>query len=279
MALSQDLAGLAHLLEPFHFLDPNIEQAHARALDPEQHRGHGAAHSRHVDEMSSVGADRGPEIEHDRFAFQSRPDRGDRGPFDLGHGLELELGHGHERPGIAGGYRYVGLPLLDRIDGEPHRRLPAPFAERLAWLVVHLDCHVGVDHARGLLQPRPLAEQRIDHRAVAEQQELDIGMAGERQLGTGNDYLCPMVSPHGVEGDADFLGHGAGHYSVGAGHNRGAENQPSPGPFFALSFFTGGFFLAPALSAAGLSVESAANGRAESFGGAGCSNTAPTLRG
>ena len=39
-------AGLAHLLQAFDFLDADIEQAHGRALDVEQHARHGAPHGR-----------------------------------------------------------------------------------------------------------------------------------------------------------------------------------------------------------------------------------------
>ena len=53
--------------------------------------------------------------------------------------LEIEARHGHQRAGIAGRDRDVGLALLDRVDGQPHRRLPAPVAQRLARLVVHAD--------------------------------------------------------------------------------------------------------------------------------------------
>ena len=104
--------------------------------------------------MPGIGADRGAEIEHDRFALQRRPDRGNRRTLDPGHGPELELGHRHQRAGVAGGDRHVRLALLHRVDGEPHRGFPAPLAQRLARLVVHLDRHVGVHDTRALLEPR-----------------------------------------------------------------------------------------------------------------------------
>jgi hypothetical protein len=44
---------------------------------------------------------------------------------------------------------------------------------------VHLDHDVGVDQARCRLEPRPGIDQRSHHGAVAEQQEFDLGMAGE----------------------------------------------------------------------------------------------------
>src|SRR5262249_55864034 len=38
-------------------------------------------------------------------------------------------------------------------------------------------------------------------------QKLDVLIAGKRELSARNDDRSPMVSPHGVERDADFMGH------------------------------------------------------------------------
>src|SRR5713226_3543066 len=43
---------------------------------------------------------------------------------------------------------------------------------------------------------------------VAEKKEFDVGMAAEGQFRARNDHCCPMVAPHGVERNADFVGHG-----------------------------------------------------------------------
>ncbi len=48
------------------------------------------------------------------------------------------------------------------------------------------------------LQRRTGREQRLDRRAVAEQQEFDVRMAPLRQLRAGDDHRGPMVPPHGV---------------------------------------------------------------------------------
>ena len=142
---------------------------------------HRAAHHRHVDQVLGVGADRGAEVEHDRFAAQRRPERGDRRPLDPGHRLQVEFRHRHQRAGVAGRDRDIGLALLHRVDGEPHRRLPAPVAQRLARLVVHPDRDVGMDDPRRGLEPRMRVEQRLDRGPVAEQDELGVGVARQRQ--------------------------------------------------------------------------------------------------
>ena len=95
IALAQDAAGLAHLLQPLYFLDADIEQANGWPLDIEQHARHSAAHGGEIDQVHFVGADRGPDIEHDRLAFDRRPKRCDRRTFDALDHLEVEACHGH----------------------------------------------------------------------------------------------------------------------------------------------------------------------------------------
>ena len=133
--------------------------------------------------------------------------------------LRSNLRHRHQRAGIAGRDRDVGFALLDRIDGEPHRRLPAAMPQRLARLVVHAGrrrrCATS---ARFGLEPRQLVEQRLDHGAVAEQQELDVGVAGRatpRRRGTTTEGA--MVAAHGVKRDADLIRHGATLTALDAG--------------------------------------------------------------
>ena len=147
---------------------------------------------------------------------------GDRRALDPRHGAQVELRHRHQGAGVAGRDRDIGLALLHRVDREPHRRLPAALAQRLARLVVHLDHDVGVDEPRGRLQPRPRVEQRRDHGLVAEQHELGVGMAGKRKIGPGNDDRRPDVAPHGVERNSDLLGH------VRPGRPSCARNRAAP---------------------------------------------------
>ena len=159
--------------------------------------------------MLGIGADAGAEIEHDQFAAHRRPARRDGGAVDARHGPEVEFRHRHQGAGIAGRDGDIGLAALDRIDGEPHRTFPAALAQRLARLGVHRNRDVGVDEAGDGLQRRAGGEQRLDDRAVAEQQEFDVRMPPQRQFRAGDDHRGPMVSPHGVERDTDFIGHGA----------------------------------------------------------------------
>jgi hypothetical protein len=74
---------------------------------------------------------------------------------------------------------------------------------------MHLHHDIGVHQVRSGLQIRAGNEQRLEFGAVAEQQKLDVGMTLEGQFRSGNHNRCPMVTPHGVERDTDFMGHGA----------------------------------------------------------------------
>ena len=127
---------------------------------------------------------------------------------------------------------------------------------------------------RGGLEPRTGVEQRVDHGAVAEQEELDVGMSAERELGARNDHRGPMVSPHGVERDADFLGHGCDN-TVLSRRAAPVRQQAADIPLFRqLATSSGPFSPSPFFSAA-----SAANGCPAASPAAGASNTAPGLRG
>ena len=133
------------------------------------------------------------------------------------------LRHRHQRAGIAGRNGDIRLALLHRIDGKPHRRLPAALAQRLAGLVVHLDRDVGVHELRGRLELGTRVEQRLDGARDRRTAEFDVGMAAERQFGPRNDHRCPMVAPHGVERDADFMRAWPRQYRARrASHNRGS---------------------------------------------------------
>ena len=85
-----------------------------------------------------------PTVEHDAFAAERRPERGDRRPVDVRRRPQAEPRHRHQRAGIAGRDREIGLALLHRLDRAPHARAPAAVAERLARLLVHPDGDIAV---------------------------------------------------------------------------------------------------------------------------------------
>ena len=153
---AQQFGRLADFLAALHFLDADIEQADGRALQVEQRAGHRRAHHGQRLQMVRVAADRGAEIEHHRVAACGRPDRRQRRAVDALQHAQAESRHRHQRAGIAGGDRDIGLALFDGVDRLPHRRHLAAAAQRLARLVVHADGDGGVKHLRHLFQRRML---------------------------------------------------------------------------------------------------------------------------
>src|SRR6478752_2981383 len=79
--------------------------------------------------------------------------------------------------------------------------------QRLAWLVLHANRNVGVDHARGGFQRRLPLQFRFDRCPVADQQELHFRMPSQRQRGPGDDNARTDVAPHGVNRDANLAWH------------------------------------------------------------------------
>ena len=207
--LAEDAAGFTDRLEALDLFHADVEQPHARPVDLMEHTGHRAAHHRHVDQLFRIRPDRRAKIKHDAGALHGRPKCGNRRALDPRQHSQIELGHRHQRAGVAGRHRDVGLAFLDRVDGEPHGRLPAAVAQRLTRLIVHPNRDVGVDEPASRFELRMGGEQRFDPAPVADQDERAVGMLRQRQRRAGNDHRGSMVTPHGVERDADVLGHGS----------------------------------------------------------------------
>src|SRR5262249_43419641 len=77
-----------------------------------------------------------------------------------------------------------------------------------------------MDEARGSLERS--GQERSNLRLIAEQQELDVGMALQRQGGARHDHRCALVAPHGVERDTHLIRHG-----LTLAPSSGARNAPS----------------------------------------------------
>ena len=186
---------------------PTLSRPTVGRLDVEHDARHRRAHDREVDEVLGVGADRRADVEHDRFAAQRRPHRRDRRAFDQRHRAQADFGHRHQRAGVAGRNRAIGLAFLDRVDRLPHRGGAPPRTQRLARLVRHLDRDFAVDDARLALERRIRGQQRRDRLLVAEQNEIDVGPALERDRRRVQHDRGPVVAAHRVERYANVLFH------------------------------------------------------------------------
>jgi hypothetical protein len=165
----------------------------------EQGTRHRCPHHGELEQLLGVGTDRGPAVEKQAFSLEGRPQTGNRGAVDFRRRLQANLGHRHQRAGIAGRNGEIGGAGLHRIDRQPHARLPAAAAERLARTVVHAHGNVGVGEGRCGLDPRVSVEDRAHSGLIAKQGETDVRVAGEQDIGARDDDLGTLVSAHHIE--------------------------------------------------------------------------------
>ena len=145
--------GLADFLAALDFLGPDIEQADGRARLDRTAR----SPSRRPSPPAPPDDDASPPMVAPRSSTTESPRIVGHTPamrraVDPRQRAQVEARHRHQRAGIAGGDRDIGLALLHGVDRKPHRRVLAAAAQRLARLVVHADGDVGMDDARGRLQ-------------------------------------------------------------------------------------------------------------------------------
>ena len=107
---------LANLLAALDLLDADIEQADGRPLQSNSTLAMALPITASADQMCAVAADGGAEVEHDRLASQRRPERRRAPAGRCPAASQAEPRHRHQRAGIAGRDRDVGLALLDRVD-------------------------------------------------------------------------------------------------------------------------------------------------------------------
>ena len=158
--------------------------------------------------MARIRADGGADVQHDAFAAHRRPDRGDGRTVDLRHGAQAELRHGHQRAGIAGGDRNVGLALLHRFERAPHGRLLPPLPQGLARLFIHADRDFGVVKRRNRLERGMLIQQRKALGLLPMNHEGAVRMALQRDCGSRDDDGGTEVATHGVQGYSHLASHG-----------------------------------------------------------------------
>ncbi len=132
--------------------------------------------------MLGIGADRGANVEDDRFPPQRRPKHGNSRPVNRRNHVQANLGHRHERAGVTRGKGGIGLAPFDGFERLPHRRGAPAVAQRLAGLVFHTDFDIRVPHARDAGEPRIGCKQGFQPRLIAEKRETE-GMLGQRERG------------------------------------------------------------------------------------------------
>src|SRR5690606_730220 len=197
---------LASLVGSLDLLDADVEQPYGRLLDVVKGPGHGGAHQRVFAKLPRGGADIGADVQHDALAADGRPQGSDGGALDIGDWLQHRLGHGHQRAGVARGHGDVGFAFLHRFQREPHAGAAAA-PKRLARLVIRPDNDVRMDNLRPCCQPGVSRQDRRDLSLIAKEQDLELGMADQREVGAWKHHLWSMITAHGVERYDPLSGH------------------------------------------------------------------------
>lgn len=205
--VAQHLGGELDVLVALHLFGANVQQGHQRRLHAEHDAGEGRAHDGEIDEMTRLGADIGADIENDGLAAHGGPQRGDSRALDAVERTELELGHGHERAGVAGRDGGGGLAILHGLDRPPHGRLAAT-AQRLAGLVVHAHHIGGRANFDDLDKPRLAGDQLFKLVLTSVQQKTRARMTDARNGDAVDHGTGGVVATHGVDRDDKRTGFG-----------------------------------------------------------------------
>ena len=231
--LAQDAAGLAYLFQPLGLLDADIEQAHGRPIEVEQHARHRAAHGGEIDEVRAsapIEAPRSSTIDAPRSVGHSAAIAGRSIP---GIVLRLNFAIAISAPVLPADTATSASPfftasMASHIDDFQRPLRSAWLGLSSIWTTTSLWTSREAACSRGRA-----ASSGATTRLVAKQEKLDVGVPGQRQLGAWNDHAAPVVTPHGVERDADFSGHEFDIYRLGGSRQQGANTSaclPAPAP-------------------------------------------------
>src|SRR5476649_195000 len=217
--MAQDLGGAAHAVIALLLLGPDIEDADGGPCQAEDYMGEGLAHHREIHQLFVTGPDIGAHVQYDALAFEGGPNHGDGRARNTLNDAQPEHGDRHQRAGVAGADRDIGLALLHAIDGMPHRRVLAP-AQNMAGLVLHRHPARRMAHMRTALEFGMAGDKRIQLRLVAMQKKLDVGMTLKSLEQRAHDNGRAGITAHGIYRDGQGAGHG--HLSRG-----GFSSSPS----------------------------------------------------
>ncbi len=201
--LAQQLPGLLDYLVALDDLFADVEQAH-RGVVASGGSGHqGRAHHRELQQVFGRAIDVGAEVEHGGGA----PARvghpgGDGGSLDTVQRLEQITSDRHQRPGVAGRHRGLGVAVLHLLDRHAHGRVLLAAQGDFDRVAHFHDLGRGHDRAPFMvLQPGPVAQCV----GASHQQETRLGVAGQEGLAGGHGHGRPDVSPHAIHSDGDHL--------------------------------------------------------------------------
>jgi hypothetical protein len=197
----EQLVGVAGQIVSFTLFLSDRQQSDAWRTTAQRYPRVGGAHDRELDEMLRPAFDGRTGIEEHHGLPAGRDNRGERRAIDAGQTAKCADRRHHRRAGVTGAEDGGRGALSNRISGKPDRRTRlAPERDR---------CRL--THGNGLRRiqdfqieraaarmPRELA---LDRRAIADQQQPDLKMAG-RDQGSVNDCSRSLVAAHHIDGDS-----------------------------------------------------------------------------
>mmetsp|Transcript_1251 Transcript_1251/g.3581 ORF Transcript_1251/g.3581 Transcript_1251/m.3581 type:complete len:368 (-) Transcript_1251:709-1812(-) len=229
----QQLAGPFDGLAALDGFFADVEQADARFLDAIDRRHQRTAHHRELQQVLGRRVDVGAEVEHGGEATSRiRHHRRNRGAVDTVQRLEQDLGHRHQRTGVARrhagmGQRRLAVPAgPELLDCDAHRRVtlaPQGDLDR----VVHRDHLAGRDHTAARQGRR-----RRQCLGLADEHQLGARVLVEEGAAGRQRHRRAVVAAHAVDGETDGIGQcrqgRVGHRDVGP--DRCSSEKTKPGP-------------------------------------------------
>jgi hypothetical protein len=157
--------------------------------------------------LFGVAADRRAYVEDDDISPQGRPDGGNSGPGNALYRAQAECRHGHQSAGVPTGDCDVGLTVLHRLEGHPHRGFAPALAEGLGRLFVHRNNAVGMQNPADLLEVWESVEDGGDLGFASVKQERRVAQFAQSERGTFDRHLRADIAAHGVDRYADCICH------------------------------------------------------------------------
>lgn len=146
---------------------------------------------------------RGANVEQHHWTLVGHQLDGQRGSVHAAQAAQKEDGRGNARAGVAGGYDGVGTARFDQAHADVDRRI-ALAPDGLRRMLFHRNGFARLNK-RDVARHGRRAEERLDARFVANEQDLDVGMGGRPVDGAANYFLWRVVSAHRVDGDANRM--------------------------------------------------------------------------
>ena len=202
-ALAQQGEGLFDHFCALDFFGTDIEQADARVGIQAECFDQLAAHRRELDDLRGAAVDIGAQIQRQRkVAVFAGQEFGDGGALDTGQGFEHETGGGHQRAGVAGGYRGLRFAGFHLLDGNAHRRVFFVFQRRLRRFV-HFHHLRGVADGDFVQRRLCRGQRRMQTALVADHNQAGFGAARQKAHRRRHGNVKADVAAHRIDGQGN----------------------------------------------------------------------------